>query len=191
MLGLDEAARTQRLILAAEEEVRPLGPPLSPLTGTYFFGWAFCDLTVGLAKETAAGCTIDVVEALGVDPALVAAMRVFAASRVGLWTVVGHGAGTTILHELATGDTQECVVPAGHAGALGERWFVRVLPAPGEGLPGLVFNTPYVILSPIPQWQAYIARTLPKPDAKRPVLAYQTLMKHGLSERVRDLARAP
>lgn len=146
LLTVEEASRFRRLIAAAEEEYMPM----SPLTATYFFGWAYCDLAVGLAKERAGACAVDVVAELGADPALVAAMRILVDSRMGLWTVVGHGAGATILHEFATGDTVECVVPAGHPGVVGERWFVRVLPPPREGLPGLVFNTPYVLMSSIP-----------------------------------------
>ena len=130
LLAVEEASRFRRLIEAAEEEYVPQGPPMSPLTGTYFFGWAYCDLAVGLAKERAGACAVDVVAELGADPALVAAMRILVDSRMGLWTVVGHGAGATILHEFATGDTVECVVPAGHPGVVGERWFVRVLPPP-------------------------------------------------------------
>lgn len=183
LLTVEEASRFRRLISAAEEEYMPLGPPMSPLTATYFFGWAYCDLAVGLAKERAGACAVDVVAELGADPALVTAMRILADSRMGLWTVVGHEAGATILHEFATGDTVECVVPAGHPGVVGERWLVRVLPPPREGLPGLVFNTPYVLMSSIPDWEAYIGRTLPKLDAKRLDRAYLTLMKHGLSAR--------
>ena len=183
LLAVEEASRFRRLIEAAEEEYVPQGPPMSPLTGTYFFGWAYCDLAVGLAKERAGACAVDVVAELSVDPALVTAMQALVDSRMGLWTVVGHGAGTTILRESVTGDTVECVVPAGHPGGVGERWFVRVLPSPREGLPGLVFNTPYVLVSPAAEWEAYLNRTLPKLDAKRPDRAYFTLMKHGLSAR--------
>ncbi|MDP2311738.1 MAG: hypothetical protein Q8P41_02450 [Pseudomonadota bacterium] len=183
VLGLPEADRIAKLITAAEDEYMPTGPPMSPLTGTYFFGWAYCDLTVGAGKETAAGCTIDVVATLGVDPALVTAMRTFAASRMGLWTVAGHGEGTTILGEAVTGDMRECVVPAGHRGRPGELWLARVLPPPADGLPSLVFTTPYVLMSPMAAWETYIDRTLRRMDPKHPERAYSTLMKHGLSAR--------
>ncbi len=183
VLGLPEADRIAKAITAAEDEYSPMGPPMSPLTGTYFFGWAYCDLAFGIGKETAASCTIDVVASLGIDAGLVAAMRTLAASRMGLWTVSGHGDGTTILREGVMGDTRECVVPAGHPGRVGELWLVRVLPSPGVGLPSLVFNTPYVLWSPASAWEAYLDRTLHRLDPKKPTRAYPGLMKHGLSAR--------
>ena len=120
---------------------------------------------------------------LGVDPAMLALMRTFAASRMGLWTVLGHGDGTTILREGVMGDTRECVVPAGYPGTRGELWLVRVLPAPAEGLPSLVFTTPYVLWSPPSAWEDYLGRTLTRMDPKKPDRAYPALMKHGLSAR--------
>lgn len=183
VLGLPEADRFAKQIAAAEEEYMPTGPPMSPLTGTYFFGWSFCDLAVGVAKETAASCTVDVVATLGVDPGLVGLMRIFAASRMGLWVVTGHGAGTTLLRELVTGDVRACVVPAGYPGRVGELWFVRVLPPPREGLSALTFTTPYVLRSPLVAWEAYLDRTLRRLDARHPARAYPGLMKHGLSAR--------
>jgi hypothetical protein len=183
VLGLPEAKRIAKEIAAAEDEYTPTGPPMSPLTGTYFFGWAYCDLTIGPAKETAAECTIDVVAALGVDAGLISTMRAFAASRMGLWTVLGHGDGTTILREGIMGDTRECVVPAGYPGTRGELWFARVLPSPADGRPSLVFTTPYVLWSPPSEWEEYLDRTLSRMDSTDPFRAYPTLMKHGLSPR--------
>ncbi len=183
VLALPDASKFAKPIAAAEDEYMPSGPPMSPLTGTYFFGWAYCDFQVGVAKETAAGATIEVITTLGVDPGMLALMRTFAASRMGLWTVLGHGDGTTILREGVMGDTRECVVPAGYPGKRGELWLARVLPAPKEGLPSLVFTTPYVLWSPASAWEEYLGRTLTKMDPKNPARAYPTLMKHGLSAR--------
>ncbi len=183
VLALPDASKFAKPIAAAEDEYMPSGPPMSPLTGTYFFGWAYCDFQVGVAKETAAGATIDVITTLGVDPGMLTLMRTFAASRMGLWTVLGHGDGTTILREGVMGDTRECVVPAGYPGKRGELWLARVLPAPKEGLPSLVFTTPYVLWSPASAWEEYLGRTLTKMDPKNPARAYPTLMKHGLSAR--------
>ena len=183
VLALPEASKIAKAIAAAEDEYMPSGPPMSPLTGTYFFGWAHCDLTFGVAKETAASCTIDVMATLGIDPALISLMRTFANGRMGLWTVVGHGDGTTILREGVMGDTRECVVPAGYPGTRGELWFARVLPAPQDGLPSLVFTTPYVLWSPAAAWEQYLGRTLTKMDPKNPARACPMLMKHGLSPR--------
>lgn len=183
VLALPQAEPIARLIGEADDEYIPGGPPMSPLTGTYFFGWAFCDLPVGVGRETAAGCTIDIVAELGVDPGLVAAMRTFAGSRMGLWTVAGHGEGTTILGEAVTDEVRECVVPAGHAGRVGEVWLARVLPPPAAGMRSLVFTTPYVLMSPMSAWEAYLDRTMRGVDPTNPARVYPALMKYGMSPR--------
>lgn len=183
VLGLPEAKPFAKVIAAAEDEYHPAGPPMSPITGTYFFCWSFCDLPVGRAKETTAAATVDVIATLGVDSGLLSAMREFAGSRMGLWTVLGHGEGTTILREGVTNDTRECVVPAGHAGTRGEVWFARVLPAPFPNLPSLVFTTPYVLQSPATHWEQYLERTLGGARPKYPGGSYAGLMKYGLSPR--------
>jgi len=43
----------------AEDEYQPMGPPMSPLTVSYFTCWAFFDLCFGLARETLATITIE------------------------------------------------------------------------------------------------------------------------------------
>lgn len=183
LLGLPEADRMAKVIATAEDEYTPTGPPMSPLAGVCFFGRAYCDLTVGAAKETAAMATVDVIATVGVDPGLLSLMRTLPAGRMGLWTVLGHGDGTTILREGVMGDARECVVPAGYTGTRGELWFARVLPSPAEGLPTLVFTTPYVRWSPPAAWEEYLDRTLTRLDPKKLERAYAALMKHGLSGR--------
>jgi len=44
----------------AEDGYLPSGPPMSPLTNSYFSCWGFFDLCVGQNKETFGTVTIDV-----------------------------------------------------------------------------------------------------------------------------------
>ena len=52
----------------AEETYMPCGPPMSPLTGSYFTTWAFFDLRFGPDQETIGTCLLDVGELLGLGP---------------------------------------------------------------------------------------------------------------------------
>ena len=44
-----------KTVAAAEEEYMPSGPPMSPLTGSYFWTWVLYDLRIG--KSTDTDCT--------------------------------------------------------------------------------------------------------------------------------------
>jgi hypothetical protein len=58
---LPELVRLGRQIAEIEEDYMPSGPPMSPITGSYFTNWAVLDLGVGLHKESL-GSLITLVE---------------------------------------------------------------------------------------------------------------------------------
>jgi hypothetical protein len=58
-----------RLAAQAEDEYLPSGPPMSPLTRSYFTTWAFFDLRFGPDHETIGTCLLDVGEMLGLHQA--------------------------------------------------------------------------------------------------------------------------
>ena len=45
-------------VAKAEDEYLPSGPPMSPLTGSYFWMWAIYDLRIGKSTDTVAYCQI-------------------------------------------------------------------------------------------------------------------------------------
>lgn len=176
----------------AEERYMPSGPPMSPLTGSYFFSWGVFDLAVGAEKETLGTVAIDLCQVVGTEESLIQLFEHMQTSRMGLYVHEGVDDGHVLLSEFVTGTLHRCISPAGYMGSPGEIWFVRILPEPYESLPmgySLVFNTPYVIgrydggFGPADQseWQAFLDRTIPKtgiPDAGE---AYAHLLKYGLS----------
>ncbi len=179
---LPEMHRFADAFADAEEEYHPAGPPISPLTASYFNNWAFYDLAFGLQRESIATCVIAVGKAMRIDPTLLAAWSALERSRLGLWLHDGLEGERVILRELVTDVTWRCAVPAGYRGTEGELWLARVVPPPGSEV-AVVFITPYVVLSPeIAEWLAYLDRTLPKvPGKKDRRAAYEHLMKYGLS----------
>ena len=46
-------------VAAAEEEYMPSGPPISPLTHSFFWTWALYDLPIGDSDDTIASCQMD------------------------------------------------------------------------------------------------------------------------------------
>ncbi|MFH0908796.1 MAG: hypothetical protein V1929_08540 [bacterium] len=177
----------------AEEEYMPSGPPMSPLTSSYFFCWGVFDSSSGKAKETLGTVAIEVCRTLGTDSSLVRLFELMQDSRMGLYVHEGVVGSQVLLREFVTAKPYRCVVPAGYSGRPGEIWFARVLPEPFETTRmgySLVFNTPYVIcsekggrfvLADPKEWQAFLDRTIPKTGIKDAGKAYAHLMKYGLS----------
>ena len=189
--SLPEVRAMSETVTEAEDEYSPAGPPMSPLTQSYFFCWALCDAPHGSARETFASAALDLVRFIGTNPNTLAAMETLAASRMGVWVHEGRVGDRVILRELVTDDRREAIVPAGHLGARGELWLTRVLPPPPvDGLPSVVFGTPYLLVrmpespwDPREGWERYAERTLgPKPTPDR-VTAWAAHMKHGPSLR--------
>lgn len=176
---------------AAEEEYMPSGPPMSPLTGSYFFCWGVFDSAAGPAKETLGSVAIALCRAIGTESSLIRIFEHMQASRMGLYVHEGLDGPHVMLREFVTGVRHRCISPAGYMGDPGEIWFVRVLPDPFVSHPmgySLVFNTPYVIgryedrFGPADtgEWKAFLDRTISKtgiPDAGE---SYAHLLKYGL-----------
>ena len=176
----------------AQEEYMPSGPPMSPLTGSYFFCWGVFDSAVGTEKETLGTVAIDLCQALGTEPSLVRLFEHMQASRMGLYVHEGMDGPHVMLREFVTQTRHRCISPAGYMGESGEIWFVRVLPEPFESLQmrySLVLNTPYVIgrydgaFEPADprEWQTFLDRTIPKTGMRHAGEAYAHLLKYGQS----------
>ena len=73
------------IVAAAEDEYMPGGPPLSPLTRSYFTTWAFFDVRFGPDQETIGSCLLDAGAKLGFEPKVMEAIRCFSESRMGIY----------------------------------------------------------------------------------------------------------
>jgi hypothetical protein len=193
--ALPEMQEYSDIVGRAEDEYMPGGPPLSPLTTTYFTTWAFFDVPFGRDRETIGTCLLDIGPDLGISPDYLEAMRLMQRSRMGIYEHCGLAGDRVHLQELISQRRYTCLVPAGYLGQAGELWYARILPPP---LPGsddsLVFTTPYHLVVPGKgEWIAFLDRTMPKtglpvnqptssetgPADSYPAL--EALMKYGLS----------
>jgi hypothetical protein len=175
--SLPEMKAFYKLIAKAEDEYLPSGPPMSPLTPSYFTSWAFFDACVG--AETIGTITMEVGAAIGMHPDLLKIIGIMQQSRMGIYIVEAGEPGAVVLKEPETGSVCRAIVPAGYVGRRGEIWYARVLP-PLQGADHVVFTTPYVDEeTPLQDWKAYFARTLPAQRGD----AYERLMKDGPTRR--------
>ena len=178
----------------AEQEYMPSGPPISPLTQSYFTCWGFFDLSVGTMRESFGSIAIEVCKSLGVDKGLIRVFKKMQASRMGFYVHEGFSGQHVILREFLTRKRIKAIVPSGYRGDPGEIWLARIMPEPFEELPvgySVVFTTPYIIgevrdklfyqVGDQTGWQAFFKRTLKKTGKANDTAAYEELMKYGLS----------
>jgi len=181
LTALKEMWSFAKLISKAEEEYLPSGPPMSPLTPSFFTCWALFDACIGQATETIGTTVMALGAAFGMHDELLRVIGLMQKSRMGIYLHEGMRQGTVVLRELVTDTVSRAVVPSGYRGHKGELWYARVLPPP---LPGMaqhvVFTTPYLLLAPDePQWQAYFHRTLPDAPREDRIAEYTHHMKFG------------
>jgi len=177
----------------AEEKYMPSGPPMSPLTKSYFTCWGFFDLCAGAKKETFGSVTIDLCKFFGVDTGLIGVFEKMQNSRMGFYVHEGSSDKCVFLRELITNREIEAVVPSGYRGTQGEIWFARVMPPPFEtdqfGY-SVVLTTPYLVgelrdkshflRGSEKGWLEYFERNLKKTGRGDKASAYEFLVKYGL-----------
>lgn len=180
---------------SSEEEYLPSGPPMSPLTRSYFLSWGAFDLCAGGAKkETLGTVAIDLVRYFRIDEGLTAIFESMQASRMGIYVHEGSSERFVYLRELITGRDIKAISPSGYLGHAGELWYARVLPPPFEHDAfdySVVFTTPYVLgkcgsrkeylLCAEQDWLAFFDRTLKHVRADEAAMAYASFMKYGPS----------
>ncbi|MBI5479079.1 MAG: hypothetical protein HY906_09495 [Deltaproteobacteria bacterium] len=171
-------------IQKAEEEYMPSGPPMSPLTKSFFWHWMLYDVGVGAARETFGSVILAVGRQFKLAPEFLLVLEHLVEARLGLFIHGGQDGDRSVLRDLGTGEEHRAVCPAGYPGTSGELWLARVVPPLVPGSESVVMTTPYLIVGPdVAAWREYLDRTLSKTGLADRVCAYERLMKRGLDER--------
>ena len=170
-------------IAAAEATYLPDGPPMSPLTRSYFTTWAFFDFRFGSGQETIGTCLLDVSDRLGMDPGLVEASQQFQQSRMGIYEHCGTRGGRIRLRELVSGEDLDCLCTSGYSGKPGELWYVRLCPPIDNMVEyDVTITTPYVLTGTSKSdWIAYLNRAMLQMEVKNDGQRLYALLKRGLS----------
>ena len=182
--GMREAKGYVRIAGGAEDEYLPSGPPMSPLTVSYFTMWAMFDVRFGSSRETMGSCILRIAPEFDCPSWLVDTVGLMQQSRMGFYVHCGSEGDRVLLREVGTREIVSCAVPAGYAGREGQIWFVRVLPPPHPLCRRhIVFTTPYVIRDyPELAFVDYLERELARMKTKKPRGtddALGHLMKYG------------
>ncbi len=180
---LPEMKQWARAVEKAQDEYMPSGPPMSPLTGSYFATWVLYDFRIGGTGDTMAECQIDANDLFLMNLDQLHALKKQATSRMGIYEHVGMVGPHVRLRELISDDEFICHSSSGYQGHEGELWYVRLLPPLMSELADYhtVFTTPYVLIhTTIDDWVNYLQRSLLqfKSDDERQAL--YRLLKYGL-----------
>ena len=181
LTALREMAPFVDIVSKAEDLYLPSGPPMSPLTTSYFTCWAFFDACAGPANETIGTTILELGAAFGMQPKLSRLIQSMQDSRMGLYIHRGTEGSLVVLEDIVTKRICRAVSPAGYRGKKGELWYVRVLPPSiPDGSEHVVFTTPYILLQPdVRAWLAYFNRTVAHNQEEARVENYERHMKYG------------
>jgi hypothetical protein len=180
---LPELRSYSKIVEKAEDEYLPDGPPMSPLTLSYFTTWAFFDLRFGPDHETVGTCLLDLSDLLGLDTRTVEATQEFQRSRMGIYEHLGSKGRRCRLRELITDRELSCFSASGYRGRRGELWYVRLCPPLwGQADYWVTVTTPYILLEMSKaDWVAYLKRAMLQVEARDDEEKLDHLMKYGLS----------
>ncbi len=162
-----------------EIQYMPGGPPMSPVTDSFFMTWQVCDLDLGKG-ETLATIATELAALLGLRN-MQADFRAFARSYCGLYEVQSEAKGVIRVVDLHTGAERDVRVVDTMPCAPGTLWWTRLLPPRKPGDHWTSIGTPYILVGPnvVSQWRAYFDRVLAGvPEAGR-AQAYVQHLKAG------------
>jgi hypothetical protein len=179
---LPEMKTWTRTVERAEDEYMPSGPPMSPLTGSYFWMWALYDLRIGKTTDTMALCQIAANDVIQMNAHQLDACRKLADSRMGIYEHVGTEGPYVRLRELLTDDLLICHSAAGYTGRMGELWYVRLAPPlePELAVYWVTMTTPYILIQTSKaDWVDFLQRTMIHIDGPNERSRLHSLLKYG------------
>src|SRR5436190_5639512 len=116
---LPEMKKFAEIVAESEDEYMPSGPPMSPLTASFFTTWAFYDLRFD-GTDTLASCLIEANDVVCLNPDQLDALKKLADSRMGVYEHVGMDGPHVRLRELVTDAEFTCHSASGYRGRTGE-----------------------------------------------------------------------
>lgn len=146
ILQFKETKKILTIAQSATDMYLPEGPPISPLTNSYFSLWLMFDVLFGKSKDTIGTCVIAFAKKARLPTWMSDALIFLQTSRIGIYTHCGFNGDFIKLRELGQQDVYNCHVPVNYKGKPGEIWLVRIAPALylKEDY-FIVLTTPYVI----------------------------------------------
>jgi hypothetical protein len=179
---LPEMKTWSRAVQKAEDEYLPAGPPMSPLTRSYFWMWALYDLRIGKSTDTLAYCQIAANDVIQMNVHQLEALKKLDISRMGIYEHIGMAGPYVKLKELVTNNWFTCHCPTGYRGKQGQLWYVRLLPPLEVELANfwVCMTTPYILMDfSKADWTAYLKRAMVQVEGENEPTKLHGLLKYG------------
>ncbi len=142
-----------------EELYMPSGPPMSPLTGSYFGFWTLCDVTIGKDRETIGTIMVALANRIGLDPLQLEIAKNLSASRMGIYEVRSVSGDVHELAELITEKVIKAKMISGYVGKPGDLIYIRLAPPISVFDYHVCITTPYILLGHTKiEWVAFFKR---------------------------------
>ena len=176
---LDELDEYSEIAARAQDEYMPYGPPMSPITQSFFWTWTLFDLQFGKDRETVGSCLLELMRSMDAPQDMLGPLEKFVNSRMGIYLHSGMRDNKVRLRELVTGEEFLCHSTSGYHGRKNELWYVRLMPPVSADFDyHIVMTTPYVLIeSSAKDWIAYLNKHLLDTNHKRRLL--DDLLKYG------------
>jgi len=181
---MKEMRQFVKIVGEAEDKYQPAGPPLSPLTISYFTMWSLFDVLFGQSHETIGTCILRIGPLIDMPSWLLDVISLMQHSAMGIYVHCGIEDNLVRLRALGSQETRLCLVPSGYVGQSGELWFIRMLP-PANALFDyhIVFNTPYILVGVTERmFASYLDREVGRMGARKlpeKMEATAYIMKYG------------
>lgn len=167
-------------LVEVEDNYMPSFPPGSPLTGSYFTYWAFCDLQFGKNKETINTILSDIGKKYKFDEIAMKGLANLNESSMRFYKHIGFEEDLVLLKDLLTDQVYSCLCASNYRGEKDEIWYIRLVPNLDN-----IYNyqvsltTPYVILNYKEQaWLDFFQRQGIKKGEEGFEKKYLAFMKH-------------
>ncbi len=142
-----------------EDLYSPTGPPMSPLTSSYFTFWTLFDASFGGDRETIGSIFSSLSGDLKLDPFQSDIIKNLSQSRMGIYEIAYKANSLIELKELLTEKTFTTLFPGGYKGKIGDLVFTRLVPTFDGKNHYISITTPYVFVgNPWREWQMFFER---------------------------------
>jgi hypothetical protein len=152
IMGSETLAEFAEFVAEADDDFLPHGPPDSPITESFFFGWWAIDRTIHGGDESIAKVAAELAAKYGGAEEEIARIRTLADTHVRVVKIEERSGANAKLRDLVTDEVIEVGLAAAWDGDAGQLWLARAVP-------DMCF-TPYALDHAEQEWREYFERTL-------------------------------
>jgi len=182
MSGFQSIDKLCEIIQDFEEEYMPSGPPMSPITGSYFAYWSLFDLKFGEDNLTFCDILIEMSELFEFPHWILEVLKAIQRSRMGIYEQQKDIQGTIQLKELYTEEVFSVYNSSGYKGSPSELWFVRLIKDMPNGNATIPI-TPYILRpSEKKDWMNLFLEKFQKEENNDFKPDYNNFLKYGNSK---------